>query len=151
MGIADVFLRSLEEHADRAFVTEVPSERRVPARGGRWRDIIKIARRPLRDAGVHPGGRVVLVARTSARGVACDLAILAEGATSVPRHDRAEPEQLARAVRNREPQLLIAGDTATRKVLASRIPVEPSLLERLVVGAPSPETRDSPETREIHA
>ncbi|MDQ3032326.1 MAG: AMP-binding protein [Myxococcota bacterium] len=149
MSFVDVFLSHLEAHADRAFVTEVQGERLVPTRGGRLREMIEQARHALRAAGVSKGDRVVLIAPNSARWVACDLAILAEGATCVPMYARQAPDELADMIRDCDPRLIVVGGAplhdrlhsqeALQKQLAphrKQVPAKLTVLDALFAGAP---------------
>lgn len=137
MSFVHRFLEHLEAHPDRAFVTEVQGERLVPVRGGRLREMVEQARHSLRAAGVAAGDRVVLVAPNSARWVACDLAILAEGATCVPMYARQAPDELAAMIRDCDPKLVVMGGAPLHDALqrqGARAPL--TVIEALFTGPP---------------
>lgn len=149
MSFVDVFLEHLEAHPDRAFVTEVQGERLVPTRGGKLREMIEQARHALRAAGVEKGDRVVLIAPNSARWVACDLAILAEGATSVPMYARQAVAELAAMIRDADPRLVIVTGASLHDAVRRELGAPPggragastrapalTVLEALFTGAP---------------
>lgn len=114
MSFVDVFLENLEAYPDRAFITEMHGTRPSPTRGGLLREMIEQARGALRDMSVRVGDRVVLVAPNSARWVACDVAILAEGATSVPLYARQAAPELAAMIRDADPRVVLVEDDAQR-------------------------------------
>jgi long-chain acyl-CoA synthetase len=122
MSFVDVVLGHLEAHPDRAFVCEAHGDRMVPTRGGRLREMIEQARGWLRRAGVTPGDRVVLVASNSARWVACDLAILAEGATCVPLYARQAPSELAGMIADCEPRVILVEGPELEAALRASVP-----------------------------
>ncbi|AKF06331.1 AMP-dependent synthetase/ligase [Sandaracinus amylolyticus] len=144
MSFVDVFLANLSEHPDRAFVTEVfctglapGKERLVPTRGGRLREMIEQARHALRAAGVKPGDRVVLVAPNSARWVACDVAILAEGATCVPMYARQAASELVAMMRDCDPRVVIVDGAPLADAIAAHAPPAPMIqLDALFAGHP---------------
>lgn len=112
MSFVDTIFDHLTRHPERAFVTEVHGERLVPTLGGLLRSMVASARAALREAGVREGDRVALLAPNSARWVAADLALLAEGATVVPLYARQAADELAFMVRDAEVTLVIT-DGAT--------------------------------------
>lgn len=134
LSFLDTILAHLEENPDRAFVTEVHGERLAPTRGGRLREMIEQARRWLRSAGVGRGDRVVLVAPNSAKWIALDLAILAEGATSVPMYARQAPTELAAMMRDCDPRAIVVGDAALHDSLAALDPPAPQTVIEAVLG-----------------
>lgn len=149
MSFVDVFLSNLVEHPDRAFVTEVHcssgpgaplppgKERMVPTRGGRLREMVEQARHALRALGVKPGDRVVLVAPNSARWVACDLAILAEGATCVPMYARQAASELAVMMRDCDPRVIVVDGADLEESIAACSPPAPlARLDALFAGEP---------------
>ncbi len=118
-SFVDRFLSNLEAHRERAFVVEVHHERMAPTRGALLRAMIEDARESLRVRGVKAGDRVVLVAPNSARWVAMDLAILAEGATVVPLYARQAPAEIADMVRDADSSLVIVGEAGLDVALAA--------------------------------
>jgi len=100
---------SLLEGGDRPVVREGPLSVRA-------RDLLQSvasARTFLRHAGVKPRDRVALWGGNSARWVALDLAIMGEGAITVPLYGRQSPGDLARMLGDSTPTLLLA-DTRER-------------------------------------
>jgi len=79
--------------------------------------LVAKARGFLKSAGVKPGDRVALLAPNRTKWVACDLAILAEGAICVPLYSRQDPRELAVMVRDCAPALTIASDAALADAL----------------------------------
>jgi long-chain acyl-CoA synthetase len=82
----------------------------------RARDLLAMvasARGFLRRAGVKPGERVALWGDNSARWTALDLAIMNEGAITVPFYGRQPAQDVARMCADCEPRLLL-GDTRER-------------------------------------
>ncbi len=114
MSFVDIFLANLETRPDRAFITEMHGERPTPTRGGLLREMIEQVRHSLRERNVEVGDRVVLVAPNSARWVACDVGILAEGGTCVPLYARQAADELAGMIRDCDPRLVVVEDDALR-------------------------------------
>ncbi|MBI3272259.1 MAG: AMP-binding protein [Planctomycetes bacterium] len=81
-----------------------------PTSGTAAADLVGRARAFLAGAGVKPGDRVGLLAPNSARWVAADLAILAEGAVSVPLYARQEARELAEMLKDCGAALLLVAD-----------------------------------------
>ena len=97
--VASIFQR-LQETGSKALVTEMHGSERVPATGADMVRLTSQARAALRGRGVRPGDRVVLLAPNSARWIAADLALLAEGATVVPLYVRQSPTELVQMMRD---------------------------------------------------
>ncbi len=145
MSFIDVLLRQLEEHPDRAFVTEVHGERLEATRGGRLREMVARARRQLRALGLRPGDRVVLVASNSARWVAADLAMLAEGLTSVPLYARQAPAELCRMIDASDPSLVVVEHEGLHDALRHGAPAVPRrVLDALFTALPSVDGSEAP-------
>ena len=134
MSFVDRFLSSLEQHPERAFVTEVRGTRLVPHRGGHLRDVVDRMRGALRALGTEPGDRVVMIAPNDHRWVACDLAMLADGLTVVPLYARQSPEELAAVVRDADPKLVIVDDDARREALRPLMSLPIATLDELARG-----------------
>lgn len=94
MNFIETIFQHLSAKPNQAFVSEVHGERIVPTNGASMLSLIGGARSALRAEGVKPGDRIVLLASNSARWVAADLAILAEGAICVPMYARQAPNEL---------------------------------------------------------
>jgi long-chain acyl-CoA synthetase len=99
-----------EAAANRELVLEIHGKSKVPTTGAELLAHVAHIRGFLRGAGLKPGERVALLAPNSARWVAADLAILAEGAIVVPLYSRQDPNELAGMVRDCTPVLVLASD-----------------------------------------
>ena len=144
MTFVDRFLSNLETHRERAFVVEVHRDRLAPTRGALLRAMIEDARESLRARNVKPGDRVVVIAPNSARWVAMDLAILAEGATAVPLYARQAPRELDGMIRDADPVLVIVGEPG----LEARLTHPSVLLDAMFEGRwlePRPATPIAPD------
>jgi long-chain acyl-CoA synthetase len=93
-------------------VVEVHGSSLVPTDGRGITNLMGFARAFLRNEGVQPGDRVVLVAPNSARWVAADLSVLAEGAVVVPLYARQDPNELAEIIAHCKPALVVCSDGA---------------------------------------
>jgi long-chain acyl-CoA synthetase len=101
----------------RPVLYEVACEELVAQSGRALSDQVARARAFLRARGVGPGDRVALLGPNSARWVSLDLAVLAEGAISVPLYARQEPSELASMLRDCDPKLLIVdGDVLAQAI-----------------------------------
>ena len=89
---------------------EVHGQRLVPTTSEEFHELIDRARAFLEKSGVRPGDRVALLAPNSVKWVACDLAILASGAISVPLYHRQDPKELVFMANDCQPKLLIASN-----------------------------------------
>jgi long-chain acyl-CoA synthetase len=91
-------------------VIEVHGRELVATRNVTLLEWVDRARAFLNRAGVSPGDRVVILAPNSTRWVACDLAILASGAVSVPLYSRQDAKELAFMAADCRPSLVITSD-----------------------------------------
>lgn len=107
MSFVDVIFANLAEHPSRAFVTEVRGDRLDKTYGGRLLALASQARATLRASGIGPGDRVALLASSSARWVAADLAVLAEGAAAVPLDPRQAPDELVALMKDAGVRLVL--------------------------------------------
>lgn len=107
MSFVDVIFANLAEHPSRAFVTEVRGDRLDKTYGGRLLALAGQARATLRASGIGNGDRVALLASSSARWVAADLAVLAEGAIAVPLYPRQAPDELVAVMKDAGVRLVI--------------------------------------------
>lgn len=101
---------------------ELHGKDRRPLAADALLQLVARARGALRAAGVKPGDRVALLAPNSARWVAADLAILAEGAITVPLYSRQDPRELAVMTRDCGPVLVLAEGPALADALAAAWP-----------------------------
>ena len=120
MSFLDVFFDNLSKHASRPFVSEVHGERIERVYGGRLLELAQRGRSTLRASGVTAGDRIALLAPNSARWVAADLAILAEGAIVVPLYARQASPELTAMMKDAGVKLVLcADDTLAGAVYAS--------------------------------
>lgn len=137
-SFVDRFLANLDTHRERAFVVEVHcsrgGDRLAPTRGALLRAMVEDARESLRARGVKAGDRVVLVAPNSARWVAMDLAILAEGATAVPLYARQAPAEVSLMIRDADVSLVIVGEPGLDAALAEQGIERRALLDAMFEG-----------------
>lgn len=111
-SFVDTILGHLSANPSRPFVTEVRGERLDRTFGGRLKDMVRTARAALRSLDVKPGDRVALLAPNSARWVAADLAILAEGAIVVPLYARQAANELVLMMKDAGVKLVLCADSS---------------------------------------
>lgn len=125
---------------------EVFGERIETTTRQRLTSLIARFRGRLRKAGVEPGDRVVLLAPNSARWVAADLAILAEGGVVVPMYARQDPKELTAMMHDCEPKAVVVADPVLAASVRKGWAEAPILtFEDLAKGDPvqePPHTRD---------
>lgn len=114
-----------EHHADGARVVTRADLRAAVGR----------ARGGLRAHGVRADDRVVLVGPNGADWVACDLAILAEGATVVPLYARQDPAELAGMIADCAPRVVVAATEALAEALEDAGVAEPIVRQADVLDA----------------
>ncbi len=137
------FLKSMLDHfekqPDKAFLVETRGRSLVPIPARETLEQIARARAFMRGAGVTAGDRVALLGPNSARWVAADLAILAEGAVCVPLYSRQAPLQLAAMLKDCEPTLLLVSDQELEKAIGEAWPEHCRIahFEELFSAAPS--------------
>jgi long-chain acyl-CoA synthetase len=112
VSFVDTIIGHLSAHPSRPFITEVRGERLDRTFGGRLKDLVRTARAALRTYDILPGDRVALLAPNSARWVAMDLAILAEGAIVVPMYARQAPNELVAMMKDAGVKLVVCADQA---------------------------------------
>lgn len=113
---------NLRDRPERTKLIEVHGTRLQGTDGAGVLDLVSRARAFIDAAGVQPGDRVAILGPNSTRWVAVDLAIVAAGAIVVPLYDRQDPNELAIALRNAEPKLLLAADDALRTTIEKAWP-----------------------------
>lgn len=159
MSFIHTLLDGLDAAPERPAVTEVHGDRLVPTSAGDLARLVAAARAALRALGVTPGDRVVLLAPNSARWVAADLAVLAEGAVCVPMYARQDPDELVAMMHDAEPRAVLCADDRLLDAVTSRWASAPAtLLATLfappdaaaplapVVAPPAPRDPDAPAT-----
>ncbi len=83
-NLASLFFEQVAQHADRPFLWSKHDGAYRPQTWAQIAGEVKAASRGLRDLGVEPGDRVMLVAENRPNWVVADLAIIAAGAITVP-------------------------------------------------------------------
>ena len=94
MSFIESIFEHLKNNPKQVFVREVHGQRFEDFTGQELLELIASARGALRKAGLRAGHRAVLVASNSARWIAADLAILAEGGIAVPLYARQKTSEL---------------------------------------------------------
>lgn len=122
MSFVNAILANCAAAGSRPVLYEVRGRALVPHSGFGLCEGVGRVRAFMRKLGVRAGDRVALLAPNSTRWVAADLAIMAEGAISVPLYARQDPQQLAGMMRDCTPTLLLAGDDALAEAIAAAWP-----------------------------
>jgi len=108
MSFVNAILERCRAAGSRPVLYEVRAAELIAQSGRDLCDEVARVRGFLRARGVMPGDRVALLGPNSARWVSIDLAVLAEGAISVPLYARQEPRELAGMLRDCDPKVLLA-------------------------------------------
>ena len=105
-------------------------------------DLINRARTALQEHGIKPGDRVALLGGNSASWVAADLAILSEGAIMVPLYVRQSGAEMAHAMDDCQPSIVVVADSELLQTLSAAWPEHCEILtyEQLFTGEAT--TRD---------
>lgn len=117
MNFLEQIFQATQAASASELVIEIHGKAKVPTTGARLLADTARLRGFLRSAGVKPGDRVAMLAPNSARWVAADLAILAEGAIVVPLYSRQDPGELAVMTRDCTPVLVLASDETLASAL----------------------------------
>lgn len=123
MSFIEIIFSQLKRWANEPVLIEIRGEQCVSVTGAeliRWQ---RQVRRYLEHHGVSSGDRVALLAPNSARWVACDLALLAHGAISVPLYARQDPHELAQMLGDCAPRVLIVANDELFQAIDSAWPV----------------------------
>lgn len=118
MNFLENIFDRLSRASNRPILQEVRDGRIVPTSSAELMASVRAARAFLRKKGIKRGDRCGLLANNSARWVAIDLAIMAEGMIVVPLYARQAPRELAAMMRDCSPALLCCGDEALRRGIA---------------------------------
>ena len=121
MNFVERIFDQLQSAGDHPSIIEVRGTAKVPTSAAKLFDQIQTFRRFLRSRGVGAGDRVALLAPNSSTWVACDLAILSEGAIVVPLYARQDPKELAFMVQDTKPVLVIASDEILAMALKNEL------------------------------
>ncbi|MGH9579515.1 MAG: AMP-binding protein, partial [Terriglobales bacterium] len=114
MNFLENILQRLEEARESVVLEEAREGQLVPTTATELLHQVAVARGFLRGAGLRRGDRCALLAHNSARWVALDLALMAEGAIVVPLYARQAPAELVGMLKDSGPTLVCCGDTTLR-------------------------------------
>jgi long-chain acyl-CoA synthetase len=123
----------LHRGAGRVVLREIHVEQFVSATGRELLDQVRQVRAYLRTAGLRTGDRCALLAPNSIRWAVFDLALMAEGLIVVPLYARQSPAELAAMMRDSEPKVLFASDTALSDAALQAWTGDPSNVPRRVL------------------
>src|SRR5580704_2463008 len=123
----------LKRAESRVVLREIHGEEFVSVSGRELLDQVQRVRGHLRRTGLQPGERCALLAPNSARWVAFNLALLAEGIIVVPLYARHAPAELAAMMKDCLPQFLFTSDAALGAAVAKALPPQWSSARRLVL------------------
>jgi long-chain acyl-CoA synthetase len=111
--------KRLESAKDQAVLREIRGNQFVSVSGRELLAQVQRARAWLRASGIQPGERCGLLGPNSIRWVTLDLALMAEKIVVVPLYYRQTPADLAGMLKDCEPRLLLAHDSASGDALAA--------------------------------
>lgn len=139
MNFLETIFAATKAAASQQLVIEIHGAQQRPTTGAQLLELVARARGCLQAAGVKPGDRVALLAPNSSRWVAADLAILAEGAITVPLYSRQDPKELAVMTADSTPALVLASDAALGDALAAAWPAHTRIVhfDELFAAEPS--------------
>jgi long-chain acyl-CoA synthetase len=143
----------IQTAADRVVLREVRGQEFVSVTGRELLEQIARVRAYLRQTGVQPGDRCVLLGPNSIKWVAIDLALMAEGVIVVPLYSRQAPAELAGMMRDCSPRLLFVSDAAQGEAVAQAWPeasprvsfddaIDKIPVGKGIAGAPNPRRDD---------
>src|SRR5512136_635588 len=95
----------LQRSADRVVLREIRDDHFVSFTGKELLEQIQLVRAYLRGAGLQPGDRCALLGPNSARWIALNLGLMAEGFIVVPLYSRQAPAELAAMMKDCGPRL----------------------------------------------
>lgn len=130
--LEDIFAQ-LKKADSRVVLREIHGEEFVSVSGKELLEQVGRVRAHLRRTGLQPGERCALLAPNSARWVAFNLALLAEGIIVVPLYARQAPAELAAMMKDCLPQFLFTNDAALGEAVAKQLPQQWSNARRLVL------------------
>src|SRR5271156_3891433 len=123
----------LKQADSRVVLREIHGDEVVSVSGRELLEQVQRVRAYLRRKGLQPGERCALLAPNSARWVAFNLALLAEGVIVVPLYARQAPAELAAMMKDCLPQFLFTSDAALGEAVAKALPPQWSSAKRLVL------------------
>jgi long-chain acyl-CoA synthetase len=130
--LEDIFAQ-LKNAGSRVVLREIHGEEFVSVSGKELLEQVGRVRGHLRRTGLQPGERCALLAPNSARWVAFNLALLAEGIIVVPLYARQAPTELAAMMKDCLPRFLFTSDAVLGEAVAKALPPQWSSARRLVL------------------
>jgi long-chain acyl-CoA synthetase len=130
--LEDIFAQ-LKKADSRVVLREIHGEKFVSVSGRELLEQVGRVRSHLRRTGLQPDERCALLAPNSARWVAFNLALLAEGVIVVPLYARQAPSELAAMMKDCLPRFLFTSDVALGEAVAKELPPQWSSSRRLVL------------------
>ncbi len=122
--LEDIFA-SLERNGDVVVVQELRDGQAVPLTARQLLAQVLVARAYLRRLRLKKGDRCALLAHNSAKWVAMDLAIMAEGLTVVPLYARQAPSELVAMMKDCWPSVIACGEKALGESIVEAWPDAP--------------------------
>jgi len=122
--LEDIFA-SLERNGDVVVVQELRDGQPVPLTARQLLAQVLVARAYLRRLRLKKGDRCALLAHNSAKWVAMDLAIMAEGLTVVPLYARQAPSELVAMMKDCWPSVIACGEKALGESIVEAWPDAP--------------------------
>ncbi|HTQ60403.1 MAG TPA: AMP-binding protein [Candidatus Solibacter sp.] len=130
--IEDIFAQ-LKKADSRVVLREIHGEKFTSVSGSELLALVERVRGYLQRTGHQPGERCAILAPNSARWVAFNLALLAEGVIVVPLYARQAPAELAAMMKDCLPRFLFSSDAALGEAVAKSLPPQWSESKRLVL------------------
>jgi len=130
--LEDIFSQ-LKKADSRVVLREIHGEEFVSVSGKELFEQVGRVRAHLRRTGLQAGERCALLAPNSARWVAFNLALLAEGIIVVPLYARQAPAELAAMMKDCLPRFLFTSDAALGEAVAKALPPQWTNARRLVL------------------
>jgi long-chain acyl-CoA synthetase len=135
MNFLQTIFEQLRQDPSKPILQEVKDGKLVSTSCEELLDNITWARRSLVQAGLTRGDRCALLGPNSTRWVALDLAIMAEGAISVPLYPRQSAGELVAILKDCAPRWICCSDRTLADGLSSRWPgAPPTLLFDKILG-----------------
>ncbi|MGA3105154.1 MAG: AMP-binding protein [Terriglobales bacterium] len=122
--LEDIFA-SLERNGETVVVQELRDGQAVPLTARQLLAQVLVARAYLRRLRLKKGDRCALLAHNSAKWVAMDLAIMAEGLTVVPLYARQAPSELVAMMKDCWPSVIACGEKALGESIVEAWPDAP--------------------------
>jgi long-chain acyl-CoA synthetase len=122
--LEDIFA-SLERNGDTVVLQELRGGQPVPLMARQLLVQILVARAYLRRLRLKKGDRCALLAHNSAKWVAMDLAIMAEGLTVVPLYARQAPSELVAMMKDCWPSVIACGEKSLGESIVEAWPDAP--------------------------